>query len=180
MAPAVGFEPTTNRLTADRSTTELRWSSRRRAEEIRGSAAVVIRVYWWRFRTRTSRANLPIFTKKCSVLRDGKPAARNVIAEREREQNAEPEQACAGGEMEHFSAPANVHEKKRNERGLGQRDEHGEHEIERAEVEISSADREQQQHDQRAEVFKINTGRKNFVAQQRAPAREERGNKKTQ
>ena len=25
MAPAVGFEPTTNRLTADRSTTELRW-----------------------------------------------------------------------------------------------------------------------------------------------------------
>jgi hypothetical protein len=24
-APAVGFEPTTNRLTADRSTTELRW-----------------------------------------------------------------------------------------------------------------------------------------------------------
>jgi hypothetical protein len=27
MAPAVGFEPTTNRLTADRSTTELRWIS---------------------------------------------------------------------------------------------------------------------------------------------------------
>jgi hypothetical protein len=25
VAPAVGFEPTTNRLTADRSTTELRW-----------------------------------------------------------------------------------------------------------------------------------------------------------
>ena len=25
MAPEVGFEPTTNRLTADRSTTELRW-----------------------------------------------------------------------------------------------------------------------------------------------------------
>jgi hypothetical protein len=25
LAPAVGFEPTTNRLTADRSTTELRW-----------------------------------------------------------------------------------------------------------------------------------------------------------
>ena len=25
MAPAVGFEPTTNRLTVDRSTTELRW-----------------------------------------------------------------------------------------------------------------------------------------------------------
>jgi hypothetical protein len=29
MAPAVGFEPTTNRLTADRSTTELRWIDRR-------------------------------------------------------------------------------------------------------------------------------------------------------
>src|SRR5207244_2461222 len=29
MAPAVGFEPTTNRLTADRSTTELRWIVRR-------------------------------------------------------------------------------------------------------------------------------------------------------
>ena len=28
MAPAVGFEPTTNRLTADRSTTELRWNNR--------------------------------------------------------------------------------------------------------------------------------------------------------
>ncbi len=28
MAPAVGFEPTTNRLTADRSTTELRWNVR--------------------------------------------------------------------------------------------------------------------------------------------------------
>ena len=28
-APAVGFEPTTNRLTADRSTTELRWISAR-------------------------------------------------------------------------------------------------------------------------------------------------------
>gem|GEM_PF-4531515 len=27
MAPAVGFEPTTNRLTADRSTTELRWNT---------------------------------------------------------------------------------------------------------------------------------------------------------
>jgi hypothetical protein len=27
LAPAVGFEPTTNRLTADRSTTELRWIS---------------------------------------------------------------------------------------------------------------------------------------------------------
>ena|SRR5207244_2001847 len=27
LAPAVGFEPTTNRLTADRSTTELRWNS---------------------------------------------------------------------------------------------------------------------------------------------------------
>ena len=26
LAPAVGFEPTTNRLTADRSTTELRWN----------------------------------------------------------------------------------------------------------------------------------------------------------
>jgi hypothetical protein len=26
VAPAVGFEPTTNRLTADRSTTELRWN----------------------------------------------------------------------------------------------------------------------------------------------------------
>jgi hypothetical protein len=25
LAPAVGLEPTTNRLTADRSTTELRW-----------------------------------------------------------------------------------------------------------------------------------------------------------
>ena len=25
LAPEVGFEPTTNRLTADRSTTELRW-----------------------------------------------------------------------------------------------------------------------------------------------------------
>jgi hypothetical protein len=30
MAPAVGLEPTTNRLTADRSTTELRWIIRRR------------------------------------------------------------------------------------------------------------------------------------------------------
>src|SRR4029077_18321199 len=29
-APAVGFEPTTNRLTADRSTTELRWIVRLR------------------------------------------------------------------------------------------------------------------------------------------------------
>jgi hypothetical protein len=29
MAPAVGFEPTTNRLTADRSTTELRWILRK-------------------------------------------------------------------------------------------------------------------------------------------------------
>src|SRR5438552_18597675 len=27
LAPAVGFEPTTNRLTADRSTTELRWKT---------------------------------------------------------------------------------------------------------------------------------------------------------
>jgi hypothetical protein len=27
LAPAVGFEPTTNRLTADRSTTELRWNN---------------------------------------------------------------------------------------------------------------------------------------------------------
>jgi hypothetical protein len=27
VAPAVGFEPTTNRLTADRSTTELRWKN---------------------------------------------------------------------------------------------------------------------------------------------------------
>jgi hypothetical protein len=27
LAPAVGFEPTTNRLTADRSTTELRWKN---------------------------------------------------------------------------------------------------------------------------------------------------------
>ena len=27
MAPAVGLEPTTNRLTADCSTTELRWNS---------------------------------------------------------------------------------------------------------------------------------------------------------
>ena len=26
LAPEVGFEPTTNRLTADRSTTELRWN----------------------------------------------------------------------------------------------------------------------------------------------------------
>ena len=30
VAPAVGFEPTTNRLTADRSTTELRWNFLRR------------------------------------------------------------------------------------------------------------------------------------------------------
>ena len=30
LAPAVGFEPTTNRLTADRSTTELRWNFHRR------------------------------------------------------------------------------------------------------------------------------------------------------
>ncbi len=29
--PAVGFEPTTNRLTADRSTTELRWNGLNRA-----------------------------------------------------------------------------------------------------------------------------------------------------
>ena len=29
MAPEVGLEPTTNRLTADRSTTELRWIERR-------------------------------------------------------------------------------------------------------------------------------------------------------
>ena len=27
MAPAVGFEPTTNRLTVDRSTAELRWNN---------------------------------------------------------------------------------------------------------------------------------------------------------
>src|SRR5215471_4925918 len=29
LAPAVGFEPTTNRLTADRSTTELRWITKK-------------------------------------------------------------------------------------------------------------------------------------------------------
>ena len=44
MAPAVGFEPTTNRLTADRSTTELRWiaslkiaSGYFRARSVRGN-----------------------------------------------------------------------------------------------------------------------------------------------
>ena len=38
MAPAVGFEPTTNRLTADRSTTELRWNGIE--EETLGGIAV--------------------------------------------------------------------------------------------------------------------------------------------
>jgi len=38
MAPAVGFEPTTNRLTADRSTTELRWSYRKGRVKCRGTA----------------------------------------------------------------------------------------------------------------------------------------------
>ena len=43
LAPAVGFEPTTNRLTADRSTTELRWnvfriSSEGRAYTLRAQA----------------------------------------------------------------------------------------------------------------------------------------------
>ena len=33
MAPAVGFEPTTNRLTADRSTTELRWITQSKSRE---------------------------------------------------------------------------------------------------------------------------------------------------
>jgi hypothetical protein len=33
MAPAVGFEPTTNRLTADRSTTELRWITQLKKRE---------------------------------------------------------------------------------------------------------------------------------------------------
>src|SRR5437868_253340 len=37
VAPAVGFEPTTNRLTADRSTTELRWIT------IRDSARQLLR-----------------------------------------------------------------------------------------------------------------------------------------
>ena len=32
MAPEVGFEPTTNRLTADRSTTELLWIAMRSIE----------------------------------------------------------------------------------------------------------------------------------------------------
>ena len=32
VAPAVGFEPTTNRLTADRSTTELLWIAMRSIE----------------------------------------------------------------------------------------------------------------------------------------------------
>src|SRR5213080_4351515 len=42
-APAVGFEPTTNRLTADRSTTELRWiiSSR-----VCGSVYLACAIYW--------------------------------------------------------------------------------------------------------------------------------------
>jgi hypothetical protein len=51
MAPEVGFEPTTNRLTADRSTTELLWivnflrSSERR--EI-GADATARQVIWLR------------------------------------------------------------------------------------------------------------------------------------
>jgi hypothetical protein len=41
MAPAVGFEPTTNRLTADRSTTELRWILLR--EKLTDSAAFLVK-----------------------------------------------------------------------------------------------------------------------------------------
>src|SRR5205814_7021024 len=40
LAPAVGFEPTTNRLTADRSTTELRWISLGDAEHTLASPFV--------------------------------------------------------------------------------------------------------------------------------------------
>ena len=45
VAPAVGFEPTTNRLTADRSTTELRWISLEKGSAIwrmaRGAATIL-------------------------------------------------------------------------------------------------------------------------------------------
>src|SRR5437868_9434947 len=42
VAPAVGFEPTTNRLTADRSTTELRWNDSAPSER-RNVARVIVR-----------------------------------------------------------------------------------------------------------------------------------------
>jgi hypothetical protein len=52
LAPAVGFEPTTNRLTADRSTTELRWiigSRRVRSDKLpaRALTASANRLAFW-------------------------------------------------------------------------------------------------------------------------------------
>jgi hypothetical protein len=43
LAPAVGFEPTTNRLTADRSTTELRWITQLKNRECIFSRTIGLR-----------------------------------------------------------------------------------------------------------------------------------------
>ena len=47
MAPEVGFEPTTNRLTADRSTTELLWIISRPIERLEFCAAESVRQVIW-------------------------------------------------------------------------------------------------------------------------------------
>jgi hypothetical protein len=55
LAPAVGFEPTTNRLTADRSTTELRWIT----------SLKTANAY---FRARLRGGNWQSIPKRCSNL----------------------------------------------------------------------------------------------------------------
>ena len=74
LAPAVGLEPTTNRLTADCSTTELRWNNLvffggryRNRTSIKGFAVLCI----------SHSANRPVFQDKTSftlffIIRQGK------------------------------------------------------------------------------------------------------------
>jgi hypothetical protein len=54
LAPAVGFEPTTNRLTADRSTTELRWIT-----QLKNCERVFSRTIAWRQLTIESIPKVP-------------------------------------------------------------------------------------------------------------------------
>ncbi len=70
MAPAVGFEPTTNRLTVDRSTTELRWIFVRKGGALYGATPPLRQPFFPGFRGRNRAENS--FRGKKSKLHSNK------------------------------------------------------------------------------------------------------------
>src|SRR5689334_5859373 len=77
---------------------------------------------WWDLRLSGRDTAVSGVCQPASAPGDAEPAAREVVRERDAEEDEEPEDAAGEGDRHHPRGPAHVHEEEDDERRLHRRD----------------------------------------------------------